>query len=215
MNHKVALYGIAVFLFFFVMIAGTPSPAHAEEPSVMDWLDEEKPNGQTKDKETNDSVELNHSNEKSPMFLIGQLIFYTLIILVLIYALIRFLALKQKKLQPNQAVNLIGGTALGNNKSLQLVKVGGKVYLIGVADQITLIKEFSNADEINTIESDLEKQPTFFTNSLFSFSKNMPSTSEYGGFDQLFNQSLSKQKEKQNQLEKALFDDTKEEGREK
>lgn len=196
MIQKVALYGIAFVLFFFV---GTPSPVDAEEePSVIDWLDDEQPNGQTDGKESEENVELNHSNDKSPVLLIGQLIFYTLIILVLIYGLIKFLALKQKKLQPNQAVNMIGGTSLGNNKSLQLVKVAGKVYLIGVADQITLIKEFSDSDAITTIESDLEKQPTFFTNSWFGFPKKHPHTNQNGDFEQLFNQSLNKQKKKQN-----------------
>jgi flagellar protein FliO/FliZ len=230
LSHKVALYNLAIVLFFFGLIVGIPSPANAQqEPNVIDWLDEKQANKQTEVKQSKETVTVNNSDQKSPILLIFQLIFYLIIILVLIYALIKFLALKQKKLQPNQAINLVGGTPLGNNKSLQLVKIAGKVYLIGVADQITLIKEFSNADEINMLESDLEKQPTFFSNSfpgiskkqpmpffnsLFGFSKKQPNINQNGRFVQIFNQSLDKQKEKQSQLEHDLFDGEKE-GRER
>lgn len=211
--QKVALYCSVMILFFFTMIVYTPSPANAEgEPSVADWLENGQQNGQNDDKEPKANDELDNANERSPMLLIGQLIFYTLIILILIYALIKFLALKQKKLQPNQAINLIGGTTLGNNKSLQLVKVGGKVYLIGVADQITLIKEFSNKEEISLLESDLDMQHVYFSNSWFGFLKQQREKNQKGNFEQLFNQSLNKQKEKQMQLEDDLVDDN-EEGR--
>lgn len=209
--QKVAIYCSVMILIFFTMIGYTPSPANAEgEPSVVDWLEDGQKNAQSDDKEPKANDELENANERSPMLLIGQLIFYTIVILVLIYALIKFLAIKQKKLQPNQAISLIGGTTLGNNKSLQLVKVGGKVYLIGVADQITLIKEFSNKEEIRLLESDQDMQSAFFSNSWLGFLKKQREENQKGNFEQLFNQSLNKQKEKQNQLEDDLYDDHKE-----
>ena len=109
----------------------------------------------------------------------------------------------------------MGGTPLGNNKSLQLVKVGEKVYLIGVGDQVTLIKEFSESDEINSIETDLENQSTLFTSplatistSIVNFSKEKLSkrieTKPNLSFEHLFKQSLNKQKGKQEQLKQDL-----------
>nr|WP_249023452.1 hypothetical protein [Planococcus salinarum] len=38
------------------------------------------------------------------------------------------------------------------------MKVGGQIYLIGVGDQVTLIKEFTEDDEIHGIEKDVETQ---------------------------------------------------------
>ena len=132
----------------------------------------------------------------------------------MIYGLIKFLALKQRKLQPNQAVRLMGGTPLGNNKSLQLVKVGGQVYLIGVGDQVTLIKEFTSPEEIDSIESslDLDKEQTLLPNSITNLIKDKMAkrtddsepTKFNLSFEKLFNQSLSKQKAKQDQLEQEL-----------
>ena len=175
MIRKVALSGFAMVTLFLAMFVGPSSFALAEEPNVMDWLDEEQPANQ--EPETN--AALNDDNQKSPMLLIGQLIFYTLLILVMIYGLIKFLASRQKRMEPNQAIHMIGGTALGNNRSLQLVKVGGKVYLLGVADQITLIKEFSDEEEIGTFDDDSRK-PAFFTGSLFGSLSKQTETRENG-----------------------------------
>ncbi len=213
MIQKFILSGVAVAMLFLTVV-GIPSSAAAEEPNVMDWLKEEQPDGQTVETEIEESeanAGLNETNEKSPMLLIGQLIFYTLLIIIMIYALIKFLASRQKKLNPNQAIHLIGGTALGNNKSLQLVKVGGKVYLLGVADQITLIKEFASEEEIGISERDAGKS-ALFANSLLGMAKKQSDPQQKGRFDQLFTQSLDKQKEKQNQLRSELFQND-EEGR--
>ena len=117
-----------------------------------------------------DSVELNTANTRIKK-IIGKLILYTFLILILIYALIKFLALRQKNLQPNQAIKLMGGTPLGNNKSLQLVKVGDQLLLIGVGDEVTLLKEFLNEDEIKSIEENLTNQPSALSNTLASFLK--------------------------------------------
>lgn len=206
---------IALVLFFSFLIVSIPSSADAKEPRVSDWVEKEQPEGMTDDKEKEESSKSNTSEDTSLVVIIFKLIFYTLLILVMIYGLIKFLALRQKKLQPNQAVKLMGGTPLGNNKSLQLVKVGEKVYLIGVGDQVTLIKEFSESDEINNIETDLENQSTLFTSPLANISTSIVNFSKEKiskrmeskpnlSFEHLFKQSLNKQKGKQDQLKQDL-----------
>lgn len=212
---KKSLTVLVMSLLFSLFITLTPFSVHAEDPNVTEWFKKEEPNGKSGVNDKEDSTEYQPPESKSLGWILVKLVFYTLLILVMIYALIKFLAIKQKKLQPNQAVKLMGGTPLGNNKSLQLVKVGDKVYLLGVADQVTLIKEFSATDEINRIESDLETQPTLFsspvanfTNTVVNFSKeklrNHMETKPTGNFEQLFKQSLSKQKAKQDQITQDL-----------
>jgi flagellar protein FliO/FliZ len=208
-------YVIAIILVFSFLVVSIPTSVDAKEPMVSDWVKKKQPDDKSELEKTEDSPVSNTTEDKSLVVIIIKLIFYTLLILVMIYALIKFLALRQKKLQPNQAVKLMGGTPLGNNKSLQLVKVGEKVYLIGVGDQVTLIKEFSESDEINNIESDLEKQSTLFTSPLANFSTSIVNFSKEKmsnrkgskpnlSFDHLFNQSLTKQKGKQDQLKQDL-----------
>lgn len=163
--------------------------------------------------ETEGSVndgEASTNETRSTGVIIGQLFLYTLLILLLIYGLIRFLSLKQSKFQPNQVVKMLGGTSLGNNKSLQLIKVGGKVYLIGVADQVNLIKEVTDAKELQTIESDLEASKQLpFTEGMLDFYSSK--VSQWFGakgknhdFKEMFQQSLRKQKERQDELTGTL-----------
>ncbi|MGB2993916.1 MAG: flagellar biosynthesis protein FliZ, partial [Paenisporosarcina sp.] len=117
MIQKNFLSVIALVLFFSFLIVLIPSSADAKEPMVSDWVEKEQPKGMTDDKEKEESSKSNTTEDTSLVVIIFKLIFYTLLILVMIYALIKFLALRQRKLQPNQAVKLMGGTPLGNNKS--------------------------------------------------------------------------------------------------
>lgn len=211
------VFVIAILIVFSFSVASTPTSVDAKEPKVSDWVKKEQPEGEADATEIEESTTITSKEDTSLVVILFKLIFYTLLILLMIYALIKFLAVRQKKLQPNQAVKLMGGTPLGNNKSLQLVKVGEKVYLIGVGDQVTLIKEFSESDEINNIESDLENQSTLFTSplttistSLVNFSKEKISksmeTKPNLSFEHLFKQSLTKQKDKQDQLKQDLIE---------
>ncbi|WKA53904.1 flagellar biosynthetic protein FliO [Planococcus shixiaomingii] len=212
MSRKKIIYVmIILFTLSFIALSG-PMLAQAEDTNVSDWVKDEKPD----ENETEQPIEPVVTEDKSLTVIIGKLILYTLLILVMIYGLIKFLAMRQKKFQPNQAVKLMGGTPLGNNKSLQLVKVGSQVYMIGVGDQVTLIKEFTDADEIKGIEKDLDNQPTLMSNPVVSFVKekvnNRTKTGKTSGFEQLFSQSLTKQKLKQEQVAKDLNKNDKEEG---
>ena len=43
----------------------------------------------------------------------------------------------------------MGGISLGQHKSIQLVVIGETYYLIGVGDDISLLKEITDPEEIN------------------------------------------------------------------
>jgi flagellar protein FliO/FliZ len=220
------LFVMAIIFIFSFSIGSIPTAVDAKDPTVKDAYEKDQPEGMTDVQEKEQSSKVTTTEDKSLVVILFKLIFYTLLILVMIYGLIKFLAVRQKKLQPNQAVKLMGGTPLGNNKSLQLVKVGEKVYLIGVGDQVTLIKEFSESDEINSIETDLENQSTLFTSplatistSIVNFSKEKLSkrmeSKPNSSFEHLFKQSLNKQKGKQDQLKQDLNEAEDKEGKSK
>ena len=183
---------------------------------MNDWLNDEQPKVQPEDVEKDESVELNTANT-SIAKIIGKLVLYTFLILIMIYALIKFLAHRQKNLQPNQAIKLMGGTPLGNNKSLQLVKVGDQLLLIGVGDQVTLLKEFLNEDEIKKIEENLTNQPSALSNSVTNFLKeklnDRKKQKQSNSFENIFSQSLDKIKGKQDRFEQDVRKKDDEEGR--
>lgn len=76
----------------------------------------------------------------------------TLIALVfvvgLLFALLKFVNRKNRMYDKNRFMKNMGGLSLGQHKSVQLVAVGDSYYLIGVGDDIRLLKEITDADEI-------------------------------------------------------------------
>lgn len=79
--------------------------------------------------------------------MIGALLF----VIFLIYALVKFMNKRNRLLKPFQYVENIGGTSLGQNKSVQLIKVGNRVLVVGVGDNIQLLKEIDDEREYKEI----------------------------------------------------------------
>ncbi len=66
----------------------------------------------------------------------------------LLFALLKFVNRKNRIYDKTRFMKNIGGISLGQNKSVQLVVVGETYYLIGVGDDVRLLKEIKDDDEI-------------------------------------------------------------------
>lgn len=86
-----------------------------------------------------------------------KMIFAFLFVLLLIYLLMRFLKSKNRLFQGSSYIELLGGTSLGQNRSIQLVKVGDRVFVLGVGDSIQLLKEIDEEEEIERIKAEKEQ----------------------------------------------------------
>ena len=75
--------------------------------------------------------------------MIGALLF----VLVLIYFLLRFVNQKSRSYQQTKLIQHLGGTPLGGNRSIQMVKVGDRVLILGVGENIQLLKEIDDNEE--------------------------------------------------------------------
>ncbi|MDP4551476.1 flagellar biosynthetic protein FliO [Alkalihalobacillus macyae] len=128
------------------------------EGSVKDWLTEDG-NAPSQEEEP-EEVE---SADTNIFFLLLKLVFYTIVVVGLIYLLIRFLSKRQHKLQHHSVFTPIGGTPLGNNKSVQMIKVGNSLYMLGVGDTVNLLKEISDEEEVQSIMDTAEDQNTGFS----------------------------------------------------
>ena len=58
---------------------------------------------------------------------------------------------------PFRYVENIGGTTVGQNRSVQLIKVGKRVLVVGVADSIQLLKEIDDEQECEAIVKQYEE----------------------------------------------------------
>jgi flagellar protein FliO/FliZ len=190
-------------------------PVFAEEgkENTVWGMFNEPTDSSTNQEETENEVSDQEEVAKTPkpdnaFMLLLKLVFYTLIVIALIYALVKFLAIRQRKMQHNQVFQSLGGTSLGTNKSLQLVKVGGKIYLLGVAEQISLIKEITETEETSIIERDLEETDSIISKNFLDLFKSKEKHGDQGrstsSFQDLFNRSLGQQKEHLEKMEHQL-----------
>lgn len=76
-----------------------------------------------------------------------KVILALLVVIGLIVWLLRLLTRRGRFFRTHQAMQSWGGIPLGQNKSLQLVEVGGVFYLIGVGDEVRLIDKITSPEE--------------------------------------------------------------------
>ena len=80
-----------------------------------------------------------------------KMIFALLFVIALLYGLLRFVNSRNKTFQTNQLIHNLGGVGVGQGKSLQLMQVGNSIFLVGIGEDITLLKEITDPAEIQNL----------------------------------------------------------------
>ncbi|WP_099363006.1 flagellar biosynthetic protein FliO [Fredinandcohnia onubensis] len=80
-----------------------------------------------------------------------KMIFTTLFVIALIYLLLKFVNKRNRMFNQHRFIENLGGTSLGTNRSIQIVKVGERILVVGVGDTVQLLKEIKDTDEMNEI----------------------------------------------------------------
>ncbi|MCF6410579.1 flagellar biosynthetic protein FliO [Pseudalkalibacillus salsuginis] len=71
----------------------------------------------------------------------------------LMVLVLKLLHKRTQVVQQGKGIQTLGGAMLGNQRSLQLVKVGDRVLVVGVGDNVELIKEIEDEHEIKALVS--------------------------------------------------------------
>ncbi|WP_246202539.1 flagellar biosynthetic protein FliO [Virgibacillus doumboii] len=82
----------------------------------------------------------------SLLFTLIKMVFALLLVLGLIYLLLKFLKNRNKLFNQVQALENLGGISVGPNKSVQLVRIGSKVYVIGVGENVEMLQEIKDEE---------------------------------------------------------------------
>jgi flagellar protein FliO/FliZ len=182
----------------------------AAPPSVGDCLDKDAVSECLEETDTTETEEhedaeqdvlSNESSTGSLVLNILKTIFALLLILLLIYLLIRFLSKRNKLFNQVKTLENLGGISLGQNKSIQIVRIGDKAYLVGVGDNVELLQEIDDENIINELlqsndQSDFQVNnfvQTIFKQKTSNSSK--PSDEPQHKFKNLFSNELEKLKE--------------------
>lgn len=82
-----------------------------------------------------------------------RMIFAFIFVIALLLALLKFLNRKNRMFEQHRLMKNMGGLSLGQQKSVQLVMIGDTYYLVGVGDEVRLLKEIIDPEEIRQLES--------------------------------------------------------------
>lgn len=85
-----------------------------------------------------------------------------IVVLVLIIALIvitiRLLAFKNKSMVATRAIQHLGGVGVGQNKSVQMMKIGDHIYIVGVGENVQLLEKVEQPEHIEAILTAVQAQ---------------------------------------------------------
>lgn len=143
-----------------------------------------------------------------------KMILALLFVVTLFYALMKFLNKKNLKYQHNQMVQNLGGMSLGAQKSVQLLQVGKSLYLVGVGEDVQLLREITDPQEVEQLLALYNERQEFASSSpyiaelLSKFKKNPKEMSTQVGqnqdsFGELFEKKITEIKQgRSDELEK-------------
>ena len=88
-------------------------------------------------------------------------VLWVIFVLVLVVAamvwLLRLLARRGRGFWANRSMRHLGGMALGTNKSIQVVEWNGRIYVLGVGDDVTLIDAIRDPGEVAALLESLDE----------------------------------------------------------
>ena len=97
-------------------------------------------------------------DSSSALLSLLKVIFVLAIIVILIVLLIRFLGRRNQTLMSGQSIRTLGALGMGPNKSVQIIEIGGSLYLIGVGENISMLDKITDPAEVALIISRFEDQ---------------------------------------------------------
>nr|WP_246521408.1 MULTISPECIES: flagellar biosynthetic protein FliO [Ornithinibacillus] len=200
--------GILLGLLLFLIVS--PLTVFADGDMVIDQYDENQDqNKQESEEESPVNLSPNQSissDNGSLVFDLVKLVFALFLILALIYFVLKFLNRRNKLFNQVKVLENLGGIAVGPSKSIQIIRVGSKVYLVGVGENVQLLEEIEDEGMKEEILSSYNQQSDFKPENLLSLLQrkdkqtNENSNDTNANFKNLFSNELEKLKENRKKL---------------
>jgi len=148
-----------------------------------------------------------------------------IVIALLVFAL-RWLSKRNRAWGAQKGMRSLGGIALGQQASLQVIELGGRIYIVGVGDQVTLIDKEDDPVKVAQLIQELEQKEQLnvgfpsirewlTSKSKTSAQQQAMSKEDQGmwkqsnSFEELLQTKLTKQAERKQELESLLKDNNK------
>lgn len=125
--------------------AGLAVQAEGVEGSVKDSY--EKPDKPAADEPESAEETTSSGSTELSFWDFARMLSATIFVVALLYIALRFINKKSRSYQKANFIENIGGASLGSNRSVQLIKVGNSILVVGVGETIQLLKEIDNEEE--------------------------------------------------------------------
>jgi len=105
----------------------------------------------------------------SVVFNFIKMILALLLVLALIYFILNFMKKRNKLFQQTRMLENLGGVSVGQNKSVQLIRIGERVYMIGVGENVEMLEEVKDEELKQALLSEMEQneEPHSFLQHMF------------------------------------------------
>jgi len=210
---------LTIGLFFCLFLSGIQSQAFAQttNQSVKECLEQpencgEEQGAEVIDEQT-DGEQLEASKESKAIGLtfgdFFKMIFATLFVVALLYVVLKLVNKKGMLHNKSDTLVSLGGLTVGTNRSVQLIKVGERLLVVGVGENIQLLTEIEKGQEFDQIiinynqKLDEIAQPSDFITRIVQLIKGRKKeeTGEQTSFQMLLKKQLN---ELSNQRKKTL-----------
>ncbi|OUS71588.1 hypothetical protein B1748_26480 [Paenibacillus sp. MY03] len=140
------------------------------------------------------------------------------IVITLIVVVIKWLSSRSRSWGASRSMRSMGGIALGQNSSMQVVEIAGSIYIVGVGNSITLLDKIDDPEQVERVIAAMEKQAevTWAPKDIVSLvrrwrtgdkEEKQPKDERWNdsaSFQQMLNSKLSQQSDRKEQLESLL-----------
>ncbi|MDQ0270217.1 flagellar biosynthetic protein FliO [Cytobacillus purgationiresistens] len=165
---KQSMRKIVCLLFLALSLIGIQTPVHAEQlDNVKNWIEpegkeakvvkDEKEGSGEEQKQTPEPV-VENSQIGVTAWDFMKMIIATIFVVALLYFVLKFINKKSKVYKSSQLVENMGGASLGQNRSVQMIKVGDRLLVVGVGENIQLLKEIEDEQERQQIFQEYNDQ---------------------------------------------------------
>lgn len=162
--YKAKAAFVWIFTAFLLLQSLFVTAAYAEgnkEPTVGEALQKRAATGQDAapggGSEQPIAPEIPGGNFASGWTLLLQVIFSLGLVVLLIYLLLRFLSKRSfSGLGQNGPVKVISAAPLGNGKSIQIVMIGDSLYIVGVVEDVQLLRHIPAGEEMDVLLAEAE-----------------------------------------------------------
>ena len=155
MKRTIVFFVMFLYLFSFQSTTLAAGSTSGGEPSVYDSIQ----NGETKSSPASKTATIAEDSQSTSLFpLFLKFIFSFILVIGLLFVLLRYLSKKGTVMHANGPVLPIGSHMLGNNRSMQVLLIGQTIYIVGVGEDVTLIRTISQGEEYQHLLESYENQ---------------------------------------------------------